>query len=208
MINPQLTEFAKHDLARLAVFLNAPDVKTQTEAIEEAVQVNLLLADAAVYALQTGQDRYFVSERLHSFGSVIVEPLKALLTESLDGEVQILAALVLLRLGSKAGLPVLVDAVLTEPTDRYASLIVERLAANGIHEAADAMTTRLRQFSLESVDLGKSFESNPNKDFVVSLLSAIQTFGVALPPDLQQRFIAQEVPVEITALLADHRRAA
>ena len=208
MINPQLTEFAKHDLAQLAVFLNASDVKTQSEAIEEAVQVNLLLADAAVYALQTGQDRYFVSERLHSFGSVIVEPLQALLTESPESEVQILAALVLLRLGSKAGLPILIDAILTEPADRYASLVVGRLAANGIREAADSMTTRLRQLSPDAIDLGKSFESNPNKDFVVSLLSAMQTLGTTLPPDLQQQFTAQEMPVEITALLATHKNAA
>ncbi len=201
MIKSQLAEFAKYDLSRLAVFLNASDAQTQTQAIEEAVQVNLLLADAAVSALQSGQDRYFVAERLPQFGSVVIAPLQALLTESTDDEVQILAALVLLRLGSKAGVTVLLHAVLTEPIDRYAALIVERLAANGIQEAGDAILARLRQFRRDAVDYGKPFESNASKDFVVTSLHALPGLDIALPPDLQVYFTAEIMPVEIAALL-------
>jgi len=207
VINPQLAEFAEHDLARLAGFLIASDTEMQAQAIDEAIQVNSLLADAAVYALEKGPNRYFVAERLHNFGSILVEPLQVLLEESAHAEVRILAALVLLRLGSKAGVPVLLEAVLTEPVDGYASLVVERLAANGVDEASGAIITRLRKFDPSKVELGKSFESNPSKDFVVSLLSAMQTFGIALPPDLQRQFAAQEMPVEITALLSPHRNA-
>ncbi len=168
----------------------------------EAIRVNSLLADAAVYALQTGQDRYFVAERLPSFGSVIVEPLQALLNESPDDEVQVLAALVLLRLGSKAGIPILLNAVLTEPADRYASLVVERLAANRVSEASEAIMTRLRRFSPADVDLGKSFESNPNKDFVVTALHALQELAVALPEDLAGQFTVPSIPIEITSVLS------
>ena len=205
MINPQLTELEKHDLTRLAVFLNASDTKTQAQAIEEAIQVNFLLADAAVYALQHGQDRYFVAERLHNFGSIIVEPLQALLKESADTEAKILASLVLLRLGSNAGIPVLLEAVLTEPVDRYASLVVERLAASGVSEAGPAIIARLRQSSLEEDDLGKSFESNADKDFVVSSLHAMQTMDAPLPQDLLTYLTAPGVPIEITSALPSNR---
>ena len=205
MINPQLTKLEKHDLIQLATFLNASDTQTQAQAIDEAIQVNSLLADAAVYALQHGQDRYFVAERLHNFGSIIVEPLQALLREAADAEAKILAALVLLRLGSKSGIPVLLDAVLAEPVDRYAALIVERLAANGVGEASPAIIARLRQISLTEVDLGKSFESNADKDFVVSSLHAMQTLNAALPQDILTRLTAPGVPIEITSALPSGR---
>ena len=205
MINPQLTELEKHDLTRLAVFLNASDTKTQAQAIEEAIQVNFLLADAAVYALQHGQDRYFVAERLHNFGSVIVKPLQALLKESTDTEAKILASLVLLRLGSKAGIPVLLEAVLAEPVDRYAALVVERLAANGISEASPAIIARLGQFNFTEAELGKSFASNANKDFVVSSLHAMQTLNAPLPQDLLNYLTAPGVPIEIASALSSDR---
>ncbi len=202
MINPQLTEFAKHNLGQLAVFLNASDTETQSQAIDEAIQVNSLLADAAVYALQNGQDRYFVAERLHNFGSIIVEPLQALLEESIDAEVKILAALVLLRLGFKSGVPVLLNAVMTEPVERYAAFTVSRLAANGVSEAVEVMIARLRQFKRDEVDLGKSFESNANKDFVVSSLHAMQTLNAPLPPDLRRWLAEPGTPIEIASVLA------
>jgi len=206
MINPQLTEFAKHDLTQLAVFLNASDTKTQAQAIDEAIQVNSLLADAAVYALQNGQDHYFVAERLPNFGSIIIKPLQALLKESADAEVKVLASLVLLRLGSKAGVPGLLQAVLTEPVDRYAALIVDRLAACGISETSEAVINRLRQFSLTEIDLGKSFESNALKDFVVSSLHAMQTLDFPLPQDLLNHLTAPGLPVEITSILSSERK--
>jgi len=206
MINPQLTEFSKHDLTQLAVFLSASDAKTQGQAIDEAIQVNSLLADAAVYALQNGQDRYFVAERLPNFGSIIMEPLQALLKESADAEVKVLASLVLLRLGSKAGVPDLLQAVLTEPVDRYAALIVDRLAACGISETGEAVINRLRQLSLKEIDFGKSFESNANKDFVVSALHAMQTLNFPLPQDLLNHLTAPGLPIEITSIFSSGRK--
>ena len=195
-------ELEKHDLNRLAVFLNASDTKTQAQAIEEAIQVNFLLADAAVYALQHGEGRYFVAERLHNFGSIIVEPLQALLKESNDTEAKILASLILLRLGSKAGIPILLEAVLAEPVDRYAALVVGRLAANGVRQASELVVTRLRQLSAEKVNFGKSFESNANKDFVVSSLQAMQTLNSPLPQDLQSYLTAPGLPIEIISMLS------
>ncbi len=205
MINHQLTELEKHDLTQLAVFLNASDIKTQIQAIDEAIQVNFLLADSAVDALQTGQDRYFVAERLHNFGSVIVGPLQALLEASADAEVKILAALVLLRLGSRTGIPILLEAVLTEQVDRYAALVAERLAANGVTEASTAIIARLRQLNLQEIDLGRSFKSNAAKDFVVSSLHAMQTLNVPLPQDLLTYLTAPGVPIEITSALPSNR---
>lgn len=206
MINPQLIEFAKHDLAQLAVFLNASDTKTQAQAIDEAIEVNFLLADAAVYALQNGQDRYFVAERLPNFGSIIIKPLQELLKESADAEVKVLASLVLLRLGSKAGIPDLLQAVSTEPVDRYAALVVDRLAACGISETSEAVINRLRQFSLTEVDLGKSFESNALKDFVVASLHALQTLNFPLPQDLWIHLTAPGLPIEITSIFSSGRK--
>ena len=203
MINLEVIEFAKYDLAQLSAFLHEADVEKQTQAIEEAIHINSLLAFSAVRALKDGQDRYFVAERLHNFGSIAIEPLETLLKESNEAAVKTLASLVLLRLGSKAGVSVLLDAVLTEPVDRYASLIVEALAVSGIKKAGSAFITRLRQINSAESDLGKSFESNPNKDFVVSVLHALNTLSLALPEDLEFQLTSSDMPIEIKSVLSD-----
>ena len=201
MIKSEVTEFAKYDLAQLAAFLNETNIEKQAYAIDEAIRLNRLLAFSSVCALRDGQDRYFIAERLPRFGSIVVEPLKSLLEESREAEVKVLASLVLLRLGSRAGVPVLLDALLTEPAERYASLVARTLAANGIGEAGAVIIARLHGTDLSVTSVGKSFGSNPSKDMIVSLLAALKTLTITLPPDLQQRLEAPKLPVEIRSAL-------
>lgn len=197
MINYEAAEFAKYDLAQLGAFLSETDIKKQTQAIDDAVRLNRLLALSSVCALRDGQDRFFVAERLPRFGSVVVEPLETLLQEPAEAEAKILASLVLLGLGSKAGVPTLLEALKTEPAERYAALIARALAANGIGETGEVIIGRLRNADLTVAALGKSFASNAAKDTAVSLLADLRTLAVALPPDLRQRLEAPDLPVEI-----------
>lgn len=201
MIHCEEAEFAKYDLTRLGATLTAPNVEKQAKAIDDAIRVNHLLALSSVCALRDSQDRFFVAERLPRFGSVVIEPLEALLQEPAEREAKVLASLVLLGLGSRAGVPILLEALQTEPINRYASLVARTLAANGIGEAGDAIIARLRGSDLSAAALGKSFASNASKDLIVSLLSALKTLAIALPTDLQQRLEAPDLPTEIRSLL-------
>jgi hypothetical protein len=197
MIHCEEAEFAKYDLTQLGATLTAPNVQKQTQAIDDAIRVNHLLALSSVCALRDSQDRFFVAERLPRFGSVVVEPLEALLQEPAEGEAKILASLVLLGLGSQAGVPILLDALLAEPAERYASLVARTLAANGVGEAGEIIITRLRSSDLTPNALGKSFASNASKDLAVSLLDALKKLAIALPTDLQQRLKEPNLPVEV-----------
>ena len=201
MIHCEEAEFAKYDLMQLGATLTEPDIEKQTQAIDDAIRVNHLLALSSVCALRDNQDRFFVAERLPRFGSVVVEPLEALLQEPAEWEAKILASLVLLRLGSYTGVPVLLEALRIEPAERYTSLVARTLAANSIGEAGDAIIVRLRGSDLTADTLGKSFASNADKDLVVSLLFALKTLAITLPPDLQQRLEAPELPIEIRSAL-------
>jgi hypothetical protein len=64
----------------------------QVPAVEELAPAFTRGAEAAVAALERGPNRFLVAERLHRLGSVSIDPLKRLLTNSREPEARILAS--------------------------------------------------------------------------------------------------------------------
>jgi hypothetical protein len=97
---------------------------------------------------------------------VIVPELQALAASDAEDEARILAALVLLQLRVREGVPVLITAV--ERDAEYAGLCGRHLARAGVAEAVPAIVARLLATPVSEVDL------------CVSLVEALRTLGVPL----------------------------
>ena len=164
----------QHDFAQLRSNLLSEDLERRIPALDQACELVQEIVKIGVQMLEKGPARFLVAERLHGLGRTIIEPLQSLLIRSKESEVQILAALVLLQLGSEVGIPVLLQAL---DTDReYVLLIARHLAANKVDESIDKIVFRLRSAQDSEIDL------------IVGLLSALRTLEAKVPEDLLRRF--------------------
>ena len=169
--------------------LDSNQVEKQVSALEQATEIVNFLAIKAVEALKRGPNRFLVAERLNLLGSVVVPHLEKLLKSSDNSETRILAALVLLELDSRVGVPCLLDAVAKD--EDYAGLVARHLAKEGIKEAIEPIINRLRNCELQEVDLGVSF------------LDALAKLGGEIPLELRQRLIAADVPWQIRTMIEE-----
>lgn len=165
--------------------LEKQEVEEQVSALEEATEIVNVLVMKAVEALKRGPNRFLVAERLSNFGVAVVPHLEKLLGECSDRETRILAAMVLLKFGSKVGVSDLMDAVVSD--HQYACLAVGHLANARISEAIEPILKRLQ---LEALDLTEM----PIKtvDIVVCYLDALGRLGGTLPSELHQRLESAE----------------
>ncbi|MEM7594732.1 MAG: HEAT repeat domain-containing protein [Cyanobacteria bacterium P01_A01_bin.83] len=169
--------------------LDSQQIEHQIPAIEETANIVETLAKKAVAALENSPNRFLVAERLNRFGSIIVPDLEQLLESSTNSEVKILASLVLLQLGSKAGVAILLNTIRDD--EEYAILAARHLAQAGIKDAIDPICDRLKSASLEEVDL------------IVSLLDALNKSNGKLPQDLIQSFSSDNVSWQIKTKLEE-----
>ena len=170
--------------------LSSNQVEKQIAALDKAGEIVDVLVRKAVDALKCGPDRLFVAERLYRFGSVVIPPLGDLLEPSDDSEVHILASMVLLQLGSKVGIPWLLDAIVKD--DEYACMAAHRLAEAGIADAGSRIVARLRSPELDL-------------DQIVSLLSALEHLDHEIPKDLQRQFTAPDVPWQVRTIASQQK---
>jgi len=131
--------------------------------------------------------RFLIAERLHRLGPTVIEPLQSLLVKSDNSEVKILSSLVLLQLGSRAGLEELLKAVVVDRT--YALLIARHLATNKVYESVDRITNRLRSTDNSQIDL------------IVGLLTALVELRGEVPEDLMSRFQQPSTPWQVRTLI-------
>ena len=180
---------SKVNLNSLIENLDSQHMEQQIPAIEETANIIETLTQKAVAALENSSNRFLVAERLNRFGSIVTPHLEKLLDKSENSEVKILAALVLLQQNSKAGIPILLNAI---GCDReYAGLAAQHLATAGIQDAIKPICDRLRNSKLEEIDL------------IVSLLDSLKKLDAKLPQDLLQRFSADDVPWQIKTMYQD-----
>lgn len=160
--------------------LKSNEVPTLITALEAGIDFVWQMANVAVQELHNPQTGYFVAERLQGLGTVVLTPLKNFLatTESLDE--QALAAWVLLKIGSDAGVPVLLATI--ENGTNYHCLAAANLAQCHITEAAERIIARLRKG-----DLTDSLQIN-------SLLGSLKDLNGDLPADLEKKLTSDESP--------------
>lgn len=171
------------DLARLRSNLLSDDLEVKITAVDQACQLVQEIISAVMQMFEEGPERFLIAERLPRLGPTIIEPLETMVIESKESEVQVLAALVLLQLGSKTGVGKLLEAV--EVGNTYELLIVRLLAANKVNELIDKIIDRLRKTETSKIDL------------IVGFLSALLTLKAKVPADLMQRFAQPSMPWQI-----------
>ncbi|WP_156041643.1 hypothetical protein [Chondromyces apiculatus] len=167
--------------------LASGDVERQVAAVEQASVVVGELAAAAVNAFEHGPNHFLIAERLHMLGTTTVPYLQDLLRRPTNEETKTLAALVLLQLNDRMGVPILLAEV--EEGSDYAGLCANHLAQANIDGTEAAIVRRLAAARLDEVDL------------IVSLVIALRKMGRELPSDLSCRFNGDTVPWQIRTLL-------
>jgi len=160
-------------------WLKSANAAEQIPALEAVVELTSYAVQQAVNALE-GPHPFLVAERLHRFGTVAIPPLEIMLRNTADPETRILAALVLLQLGSRLGVPCLLEGIHTSPN--YACLSAKHLAQSGIAEAADVAIQRLRVCRLDEIDL------------ILCLIDCLKTLNREIPADIRDRLTGADVP--------------
>jgi hypothetical protein len=161
--------------------LKSSDLETKIVALDNITADVSKIVHEAVNALNDEENAYFVAERLVRFGSLAIVPLEAILQKSSSVEVQELAALVLAQVGSKTGVPILLQAVLS--SKNFPCLAAGQLAHAGIREAKDNLITRIR-----SITPIKPSDT----DVILCLCRSLKTLGFEIPDDIVARFTAPD----------------
>ena len=171
------------DIRELLSLLRSDDAETRASAVERAAVTVERLIHGLVEAIESaGEHDHYLVEHIHRFGPSMVVPIEGLLERSGDPDTRVLCALLLLRLKSRTGSGILVEAV-HEGSD-WLLPAASRLAEAGVLEAAPAMVHQLRSLPLE------------RKDEIVGLLRALQALDGRIPADLATRFAAPEAPAQ------------
>jgi hypothetical protein len=164
------------DIESITQRMASEEPARQIPAIEEAAHVVRKLAEAAVAALEHGPNRYLVFERLHLFGSICVKPLEHLLDGGAVEEARVLASATLLQLGSRKGIPLLLDTV--RGGGEHATLAASFLARERVEELVPLLEDALDQADLKNIDRVNSFVDalremgrEPSESFVARIQS-------------------------------------
>ncbi|MEG3838013.1 hypothetical protein QUA46_27525 [Microcoleus sp. MON2_D6] len=163
--------------------LGSSKIDKQVPAVEQAAEIIDALAAKAVGALKKGPHRLLVAERLSRLGSRAIPHLEKLFTVSNDSETKILAALVLLGLGSSSGVPILLDAIVED--NIYHLMAAHHLALEGIKEVIEPIIKRLLKTEITEVDS------------ITSLLTSLEEIGGNIPLELNLRLDSPDAPLGI-----------
>ena len=175
-------EVAVPDLNELLALLKSVEPDERSRAVERAAVAIERLTHGVVASLENaGDHQRYVADHVQRFGTLMVEPLTALLARAEDPDTRVLCSLLLLRLHSNAGIDQLQRAV-TEGS-QWSVRAARVLAEAEVHEAAPTIVHRLRTVDLA---LGEEIEG---------LLEALETLEHAIPADLAARFSGSDAPV-------------
>lgn len=165
------------DLAKLILDLRSGNLSVQASAFERASKSIQTLLSEVVNAFIASDGRFPLAERLVQFGPAIRPLLEDLLKRPLDDEAKTYTAAVLLQLGSRTGVPGLIE-ILEKGTGLVAPAAIALRKANVI-EAKDAIERALRQW-----DIG----ADPY--IGLTLIDALRSFG-SLPEDLKRKLVLE-----------------
>jgi hypothetical protein len=146
------------------------------------------VVSATLTALERSNDPYFIAQRVARFGEEVIQPLSELMAHTSLPEVKTLAALILLKKGSRIGVPILVREI--EDEGVYRVIASTALASAGVAEHVPAIFNRLRQYSPTSLS---EFPTTQD-DEVLSLLGVLKQLRVELPEEIKSKFSGPLVP--------------
>lgn len=174
--------------------LEGEDTRERVEAIEEMAAAARDMAERVVSAFaRGGADQHLIAERLGSFGSLVVEPLRDVLVESSDRDTRILAAVTLLYLGERAGVGELLAALIEG--DRWAPAAVRALGDNGVLDATER---------IEHLAMTADLAAEENASLVTAIVFALRRLGTGgLPNAVRERLEGVEPAWRATGWLAE-----
>lgn len=168
------------EIERLLNELRSDDPLTLYSAMDECVRPLRKFSARACKAIEDPDYGGFVAERLYLMMAAVIGEVEKFHATTSDPEAKVHTAAVLLMLGSRAGVPALLEAV--EKSTKSASFAARKLANAGVTAVYDRIISRLWKRDI----------SNPR--VVVSLLATLRDFKVDLPPDLAMEFLSDDTP--------------
>jgi HEAT repeat protein len=169
-------------IERLLADLNSNDLDHKLASLQALGELAQSVVDAVVEHLATEPEpvKYLVFERLGRFGTLAIVPLERLLQTSEDHATRVLAAAALLYLGSRVGMPTLLQAV--RRSDPYLATAARALGASHVAEALPLIEQVLRETEVTVQTLS----------LVDCLLDTLKQLGGTPPDELRARFQTAE----------------
>jgi hypothetical protein len=163
--------------------LKSSDPAVLIPAMDESVEP---LREFVARAAEKIEDRnygLFVAERLYKLIATAIEEVENFFRVATDFEAKVHAGITLLLLGSKSGVPHLLEAV--EYSRESGSLAAHKLANAGVTDVAGRIINRLRR------------QDADHPLVIISLLSALKKVLAELPPDLESFYLTENAPEEV-----------
>jgi hypothetical protein len=158
----------------ILVQLKSDDFLVQIQALDLLKSVTHDLLVAAAGALANSSCPYPLAEKLFALGPMMIPALEQLVQQPVSKEGYTYAALILLRLGSRAGLDRLLRAV--EERMGPAGMIANNLGAAGIGEAIGPITVALRNWDV-----------NRDPYTATTLVLALRRLNAPVPRDVLEQ---------------------
>ncbi|MFC9390306.1 hypothetical protein [Streptomyces venezuelae] len=99
-------------LERALEALESPDLESRVRAVEELASCSSGIVERVATAFESEREApHLIVERMGRFGSLMIHPLERLHREASDGSFKLATASALLYMGSEAGIPTLMTAV-------------------------------------------------------------------------------------------------
>ena len=182
-----MNELNSSNVEHLVKDLDSQQIEKQVLAIEKIAEVIDFLVVTVVETLENCNDPFVIAERLYRFGTLAIPPLEKLLKKSKKSEVSIFAALALMGLGSKVGIPKLLNYI--TKNEKYAYLISRHLAIEGIKEATEPILNLLRNCEINRVEE------------IITLIEALNKLNTTIPLDIYERLNNPDTPWRIRFFL-------
>jgi hypothetical protein len=171
------------EIRELLTRLESDDPAQRAAAVERAAVTVERLIHGIVDSIESaGGHHHALLEHIHRFGPSLAAPLEARMQASSDDDARVLCALLLLKLKSEAGVPILLAALRSGSSWMLPAAM--RLAEAGIAAARLPIEHQLRTLPFE-----RGAE-------LVGLLHALRSLQSGLPADLAARFSAADAPAE------------
>lgn len=177
------------NLENLLAGLKSDDPEILLAALDESVDLVSSISQAAVPGISNSLMGPFVAERIYLLAAAVMNDVEQFMNSSTSPSEKTHAAVVLLLLGSQAGVPHLLKVLEQEGTDSF--FAANKLAQAGIVEAADGIITILRDHNFEDPLM------------TITMIENLEKLKVPLPNDLKNKFSAEEAHPWIRKVVTD-----
>lgn len=178
----------KPEFDKLLEELQSDDLMVLIPALDNSVAPLREFAARVVKHIEDPGFGVFVAERLTGLLITVLREVEKFHATTTDTEAKAYSAVVLLQLGSKQGVPALLEAV--ETSHMAADFAARKLAYAKVTEVYEHIINRIRKRDI----------SNPR--VIVSLLAILRDFQIELPPDLASELLADDTPDEVREFIS------